>query len=168
MEKDSLIIMGVVIGVVVVSFILGGQSITGKAVEPDVKSYKIEAVKVKELGQYSVNGVSFSLYSGQSETILGGVTLSHETTLSGGARFELSGACKNAYTVSATYQGVDPAGEEIGEFEVRLNGKKRIPFELKEGESKVLSDGSKITLLTLHRGSFSGDNRGTEFELVCS
>ena len=69
MEKDSLIIMGVVIGVVVVSFILGGQSITGKAVEPDVKSYKIEAVKVKDLGQYSVIGVSFSLYSGQSETI---------------------------------------------------------------------------------------------------
>lgn len=169
MEKDSLIIMSVIIGLVVVStVIIEGRSITGEAVKFGTKIYDIEALKVNEQGKYSVNGVDFSLYGGESQALLGGVELFHASTLSSGVRFELSGACKNVYTIDATYGGVDYSEEELGAFEIRINGKDSGKFKLKEGESKDLSDGSKITLLSLHRGSFSSDNRGTEFELVCS
>ena len=168
MEKDSLTILVVIIGLVVVSAVmLGSQGLTGEAVKLGTKSYEIDAVTVKDRGEYSVNEVSFSLAYGESKMLLDGVKLFHESSLSSGTRFELSGACRNAHTISAIYLGAYSSGEELGEFNVRINGEKHAQFELKEGESKVLSDGSKITLLNLHRDSSSGDNRGARFELIC-
>ncbi len=168
MEKDSLIILLVVVGLVMVSAVIqGSKTITGGVVKLGA-TYEIDAVRVMDEGRYSVDGTSFSLSYGESKEILDGALLTHESSLSSGVRFELSGACKNTYVISATYNGVDDSEEEWGEFIVRTNGEKNAQFQLKEGESKALSDGSKITLLDLHRGSFSGDDRGTNFELVCS
>lgn len=168
MEKDSLIILSVVIGLVVVStVILEGRSITGEAVELGTKYYKIEADKVQGKGDYSVNEESFSLDSGESKTTSEGVTVSHLTVLSGGTRFELSGACTNVYTMDVSYHGNNAAGAELGGFAVRINGKEGEQFTLREGKSKMLSDKSRITLLSAHKG-LSNDDKGAEFELVCS
>ena len=76
-EKESWIIMSVIIGIVAVSLILGSQNITGKAVEADAKSYDIKALKVREMGEYSVNGMDFSLYGSESKVLLGGAKLFH-------------------------------------------------------------------------------------------
>ncbi len=167
MERDSLIMMVVIIGLVVVStFIIEGQSITGEAVRFGTKTYEIDAVKVKDQGKYSVDGLSFSLNYGESKIIFDGIKLFHESSLSSGVRFELSGACKNVYTIGATYGGSDPSWENLGSFEVKANGKTVGQFALKEGESVVLPDKSKITLLNVHK-SYSGDNIGLNFELAC-
>ena len=167
MEKDSLIILVVVVGLVAVSALLCEMGVTGKAVGSDAKLYIIEAFKVKEQGKYLVDGDSFSLYDGVSKMLSDGSMLLHKATLSNGVRFELSGVCKNAYTIDATYHGTEPSGEELASFRVKINGKEKGQFFLKEGASKVLEDESTITLLYIHRGT-PDDNVGAEFELVCN
>ncbi|MBI2125658.1 hypothetical protein HYU08_03830 [Candidatus Woesearchaeota archaeon] len=170
MEKDSLIILVAVVGLVAVSAFLGEMGITGKAVEHNTKFYNIEAAKLREKGVYSLDGVDFSLLSSESKTI-NGVMLSHISTLSSGVRFELSGACTNAYTLDVIYYGTDSSEEELAGFKVEIDGKDYGQFSLKEGESKALADKSKITLLTARRGVLGNDldeKIGANFELACN
>ena len=122
MERDSLIMMVVIIGLVVVStFIIEGQKYNRRGGSIRHQTYEIDAVKVKDQGKYSVDGLSFSLNYGESKIIFDGIKLFHESSLSGGVRFELSGACKNVYTIGATYGGSDPSWENLGSL--KLKGK---------------------------------------------
>ncbi len=181
--------MLIVLSLVIVSiFIVGcgtGQAVRVKNVEKQIsakstmclKDYEINAYAVNmegHVGAYAVNDVSSgNLKSGES-SVLAGVKLTHNGSViqdyAGGVRgtqFKLEKACLKDYSIF-TYYSLDDSMNGVTEETngvFVINGEE---FGLKEGNSKVLTDGTKVILRNILHQSYAGGYQGLQFELICS